>query len=99
MTRDELIEVMAKNISDAPSPSDYARAIATHALSAIEAAGFVIVPVVASATMELAGAVGSYGWADESDAAAIYTAMIQAAQEELTCPAATKTPTVSRTSR
>jgi hypothetical protein len=60
MNRDELIEVVYRG---APTlheydynQGDYARAIIKHALSAIEAAGFAVVPVVASDVMELDGA-------------------------------------------
>jgi hypothetical protein len=84
MTREELIEVVYRG---APTlheydynQGDYARAIIKHTLSAIEATGFAIVPVVANDAMELAGAYAVAGWVDE---AAIYTAMIQAAQDEL----------------
>jgi hypothetical protein len=90
MNRDELIEVVYRG---APTlheydynQGDYSRAIIKHTLSAIEAAGFAIVPVVASDAMRAAGADNLFGAANDDwgqDAAVIYTAMIEAAKEEL----------------
>jgi len=94
MTRDELIEAMARAIAiesrveicgDAMYRFSVYGPKATAALSAIEAAGFAIVPVVASDRMRKAGADNLFGAANDDwgqDAAAIYTAMIQAAQQE-----------------
>jgi UDP:flavonoid glycosyltransferase YjiC (YdhE family) len=90
MTRDEMIEAMAKAMAEAEN--DYAvdelvftpyMGDATAALSAIEAAGFAIVPVVPSEGIELAGLNASDGWIDLSDAEIIYSAMIQAAKDEM----------------
>lgn len=76
MTRDELIEAVAVG-------SWISIERATAALSAIETAGFAIVPVVASDGMVKAGAVVCEGWVYVDEAVAIYSAMIAAAQEEL----------------
>jgi hypothetical protein len=97
MTRDELIEAMAKaqfavvrrtpdNLEWGTCPQPILDAYiigTTAALSAIEAAGFAIVPVVASEGIELAGLNASDGWIDLSDAEIIYSAMIQAAKDEM----------------
>jgi hypothetical protein len=79
MTREELVTLAAQA---AFLPDDKAEEM----LSAIEAAGFAIVPVVPSEAMRDAGADNLFGAANDDwgqDAAAIYTAMIQAAKDEL----------------
>jgi len=94
MTRDEMIEAMAKAMAEAEN--DYAvdelvftpyMGDATAALSAIEAAGFAIVPVVPSEAMRDAGrtALSVMGVDDpnDDDAAFCYSAMIQAAKDEM----------------
>jgi hypothetical protein len=93
MTRDEMIEAMAKAMAEAEN--DYAvdelvftpyMGDATAALSAIEAAGFAIVPVVASNWMQHDGDAVIYdAIANDTtaDAAIIYSAMIQSAKDEM----------------
>jgi predicted CoA-binding protein len=76
MTREELVTLAAQA---AFLPDDKAEEV----LSAIEAAGFAIVPVVPSEGIELAGLNASDGWIDLSDAEIIYSAMIQAAKDEM----------------
>jgi hypothetical protein len=95
MTREELIEVMAKAIIDPAEKfsfiqvGDLTAACDTvrSALSAIEAAGFAIVPVVASEGMIVAGikALEMMAWEDvyHDDVTVCHQAMIQAAQEEM----------------
>jgi hypothetical protein len=77
MNRDELIEAMAKSMALHPAI----------AYSAIEAAGFAIVPVVASEGMIVAGikALEMMAWEDvyHDDVTVCHQALIQAAQEEL----------------
>jgi hypothetical protein len=87
MTREELIEAMAKAVFEVNDGSfTTEQELATAALSAIEADGFAIVPVVASEAMRVAGADNLFGAANDDwgqDAAAIYSAMIQAAKDEM----------------
>ncbi|WP_395623378.1 hypothetical protein [Sphingomonas daechungensis] len=59
MTRDELVETMARAISGAPFPSRSSIRKASDALSAIEAAGFVVVPTTLTDRQLLAMETGS----------------------------------------
>jgi hypothetical protein len=98
MTREELVEAMAKasfenelgkpdDWSHWPHMLDEHKSHARSAISAIEAAGFAIVPVVASDGMADIGrtALSVMGVDDpnDDDAAFCYTAMIQAAKDEM----------------
>jgi hypothetical protein len=75
--REKLIEAMVKAIADRSYPAHVEhRALATAALSAIEAMGAVVVPVLSTRDMNNAGAYVEYHKGGHSDM--IYEAMLAA---------------------